>query len=405
MPVFAYTALDDKGQSITGSVVAPAQGAALEQVIERGLHPVRIEARQTTSPGLKALLPGRSKVKSREVESFTRELANLLAAGVSLSRAMQVLSRETSSPAARTLWEQIREQVVGGDGLGDAMAQHPACFTPIQVAMVRAGEQGGFLHVVLAQIAELRGRERELMDRVKAAMIYPAILTALMICVTIFLLTFFIPMFRQIFSDFGSSLPTLTLVLVGISDMIREYGLVVLGVIVGVVILIRRALVSDAGKLWAERVALKTPALGVVISRFALVRFSRMLGTLVGAGVPLVSALRTARDALGNQTLHQAVDRAVDQVQQGESLARSLGQCPALFPGSVVEIVAVAEETGRLDAELIRVAETNEKELDRRLRMLVALLEPLLLMVMAALVGTIVLGMLLPVLTMQDLIK
>jgi len=172
-----------------------------------------------------------------------------------------------------------------------------------------------------------------------------------------------------------------------------------------VVVLLRRALASDSGRRTLERAVLAAPGLGQTMSRFALVRFCGMLGTLVGAGVPLIAALRVARAAIGNQILADAVARAIEEVQHGTPLARSLANCPELFPASVVEMVAVAEETGRLDKELVRLARNYESELDRRLRMLVSLAEPALLFMMASIIGTVVIGMLLPVFTLQDLIR
>lgn len=405
MPNFIYQALDANGQTSNGVVAAPGRAAAIEQVVGRGLHPVKVEEKADRRGATGGLFPASGRVSAAQAETFTRELANLLTAGVSLSRALHILAREASSPAARKQWDHIREEVTGGAALADAMAGLPRTFTPVNVAMVRAGEQGGFLDVVLSQIADFRARERDLMGRVKAAMIYPAILATLMVGVVIFLLTYFIPKFTGIFDEFGAALPRLTQAIVLVSDAVRDYGLFVALAIVAAVILIRRSLGSDSGRRTMEKIVLGTPGLGVVSARFALVRFCRMLGTLIGSGVPLISALRTSRDALGNQTLHDAVTLAIEQVQQGESLARSLSTCPRLFPASVIEMIAIAEETGRLDKELVRLSTTYEAELDRRLRMLVSMLEPLLLFVMAAVVGTIVVGMLLPVFTLQDLIK
>jgi type II secretory pathway component PulF len=236
-------------------------------------------------------------------------------------------------------------------------------------------------------------------------MVYPAVLAIMAVLVVVFLLTFFIPRFSGIFAEFGSKLPWLTQVIVGASKIILSYGWVVLVVLGAAALAIKRAATSEAGRRVIERMTLKVPALGAVIARFALVRFCRMLGTLIGAGVPLISALRVAKEALGNQTLADAVVYAVEEVQRGASLAKSLAACPQLFPASVVEMVTVAEETGRLDKELVRLAQNYETELDRRLRMLVALAEPALLVVMAALIGLIVVGMLLPILTLQDAFK
>jgi type IV pilus assembly protein PilC len=231
-----------------------------------------------------------------------------------------------------------------------------------------------------------------------------AFLATLSCAVLIFLLTYFIPRFSGIFTEFGAALPSLTLAIIAASRALTKYGLLVVMVVVVLVVLARRVLKSESGKRYAERAMLKMPALGAVLSRFALVRFCRMLGTLLGAGVSLVAALKVAREAIGNQTLADAVTVSIEQVQRGTGLAKSLAACERLFPSSVTEVIAVAEESGRLDKELVRLATANEVELDRRLRMLVALAEPALLFIMAAIVGTVVIGMLLPVFTLQEFI-
>ena len=223
--------------------------------------------------------------------------------------------------------------------------------------------------------------------------------------VLVFLLTFFIPRFSQIFKDMGGTLPWLTLVIVGVSDVLIKYGLYVLAVFVVLYAVIKNALQSEGGKRAWEKMTLSVPLLGLVVSRFALVRFSRMLGTLLGSGVQLISALKVSKEAVGNQILSDTVEQAIEDVQKGASLSQSLGVSRQLFPPSVTEMVAVAEETGRLDKELMRMSGTFENELDRQLRMLVALAEPVLLFVMAGLIGTIVVGMLLPIFNLQEMIK
>jgi len=271
--------------------------------------------------------------------------------------------------------------------------------------MVRAGETGGFLDVVLGQIADFRTREADLKGKVKSAMIYPIILGVLAVAVLVFLLTFFIPRFSGIFKQFGGNLPGLTLWIIAASDVLKNYGLYVAGVVVALVVVVKRALTSDGGRRRFEATVLGTPILGKVNAHFALVRFARMLGTLVGAGVPLIASLRVAREAIGNQTLADTVLHAIEQVQRGQPLSKSLEGSDKLFPPSVIEMIAVAEETGRLDKELVRLAATYESDLDRQLRMLVAIAEPLMLFIMAGVIGTVVIGMLLPVFSMGDLIK
>jgi type II secretory pathway component PulF len=261
------------------------------------------------------------------------------------------------------------------------------------------------LHVVLQQIADFRTREQELKGKIKAAMVYPCVLAFLACMVLVFLMTFFIPRFSGIFQQFGSQLPLLTRVIVAASHWVMSYGWALAIAVAIAVVFIRRAATSEAGKRYIEKGILMTPMVGKIAARFALVRFCRMLGTLVGAGVPLVTSLRVAKEAIGNQTLADTVAHAIEEVQRGTPLSRSLAGNALLFPPSVIEMIAVAEETGRLDKELVRLSVAYEGELDRNLRMLVALAEPALLMVMAGLIGTVVVGMLLPVFTLQDLIK
>jgi len=405
MAIFAYRAVDQSGREVSGTLTADGRGAALDQLAERGLTPVSV---QDSTPAARA--PARSggrpgRVSRASVDAFTRELANLLAAGVSLSRALSILSGQASQAGARQQWTAIYDAVVDGASLADALAQWPRSFPPVYVAMVRAGEAGGFLDLVLEQIADFRSREQDLVGRVKAALVYPMVLAVLAVGVLIFLLTYFIPRFSAVFAEFGGALPWLTRLIVASSGFAVHHGLAIAVGVVVVALLARRLLTSESGRRGFERVVLRTPGVGTASARFALVRFCRMLGTLLGAGVPLISALRVAREAIGNQTLADAVDRATREVQHGTSLAASLSASPELFPPSVAEMTAVAEQTGRLDKELIRLAGAYEGDLDRRLRMLVALAEPALLFLMAAVIGTVVIGMLLPVFTLQELIR
>jgi type II secretory pathway component PulF len=404
MPEFAYRALDVRGAESAGTLSADSRAAAVQQVIQRGLAPVTVEEHGPQAPAPVERAAPSGRVPQAQVEAFTREMANLLSAGVPLSRALSIVIRETSQHAARAQWTAVHDDVVGGSSLADALAQWPGTFPKVYVAMVRAGETGGFLDMVLMQISDFQAREQDLKGKVKAALVYPMVLATLATLVVVFLLTYFIPRFSVIFRDFGGSLPALTRAIVGASEIVMKHGPVVLAAAAMLYLLVKRALASDSGRRAVESVLLRTPLLGKVVARFALIRFFRMLGTLLGAGVGLISALRVAKEAIGNQILTDTVAVAVEEVQQGASLSKSLSHCSQLFPPSVVEMVAVAEETGRLDKELQRISTAFESDLDRRLRMLVALAEPLLLFVMAGIIGVIVVGMLLPLFQLQDLI-
>ena len=403
MSTFAYKAIDSTGQEIADKLVANDRSAAIEQLCGKDLNPISVERVQDKhAEGLFARIGGVSK---REVDTFTRQLANLLAAGVPISRALGILNREASRTASKKLWAVIHDQVAGGMALADALSLHPQAFSTVYVAMVRAGETGGFLDLVLEQIATFRAREDELKGRVKAALIYPIILAVMSTAILVFLLTYFIPRFSVMFAEFGGSLPTLTQYIVSASRMLLKYWLVLILGIALAIFAVQRTLAEDEGRRTAEGLMLRTPLFGTGMARFALVRFTRMLGTLVGAGVPLISALKVAKEAIGNQVLADTVTGAIENVQKGHPLARSLENCRVLFPPAVIEMISVAEESGGLDQELTRLAGAYEVELDRHLKMMVALAEPLLLFIMAILVGTVVIGMLLPIFNLQELIR
>jgi type II secretory pathway component PulF len=412
MSVFAYVALGKDGRRSTGTLTAESRASAVAQIGKQGLHAISIdEARDSEVAAKKAAAlqtagatPHRGRVSQRAVEAFTREIANLLAAGIPLSRALALLRREASNPAAKQLWSDIHEDVVGGTSLHESLAKYPKTFSSVYVAMVQAGEAGGFLDTVLGQISDFRAREGDLKGKVKAAMIYPLILSIVATAVVIFLLTFFIPKFQGIFSQFGAQLPILTRFIIGVSNIIKHFGPWAVGAGIVLYFVFKRTAATDNGRRRVEKVTLSIPLLGKVVAHFALVRFARMLGTLVAAGVPLIASLRVARQAIGNQTLADTVSRAIEEVQRGQPLSKSLAESPLLFPPSVVEMIAVAEETGRLDKELLRMAISYESDLDRQLRMLVAVAEPLMLFVMAAIIGTIVIGVLLPLLNIGDVI-
>jgi type II secretory pathway component PulF len=324
---------------------------------------------------------------------------------VPLSRALVILHKESSSPAAQAKWKEIHNLVVDGMSLADAMARSPETFPRVYVAMVEAGEAGGFLDVVLAQIAEFQAREKDLKAKVLTAMLYPCILLVLALGVLILLLTFFIPKFQNIFNNLHSSLPLITQIIIGASHIVRSYGLFVAAGLIAIGFLVRTWFTSVKGKRVWEGLVLKSPLVGPLIAQFAMARFCRMLGTLIGAGVPLVHGLNVSRRSIGNQILVDAVGQSIERVQQGGRLGQSLADCKQLFTGSTLEMISVAEESGKLDAELVRIAGTTENDLDRNLKTAVAFAEPLLLFLIAAFIGTIFIGMLLPVLSMSQYIK
>jgi type II secretory pathway component PulF len=419
MPTFTYKALRADGKMAEGVLDAPGRPDALRQMETLGLRPVNLSEKAAAKNGSAgsappAGLPGLGKlslkfeshkVSAKDLENFTRLLSSLLAAGVPLSRALVILHKEASSPAAQAKWKEIHDLVVDGMSLADAMAKSPETFPRVYVAMVEAGEAGGFLDVVLAQISEFQAREKDLKSKVVTAMIYPCILFFLAIVVLVVLLVFFIPKFQRVFASLHGSLPMITQIIIGASHVLRSYGLFVGVGLVVIGFLLRTWFASEKGRRAWESIVLKSPLVGPLIAQFAMARFCRMLGTLLGAGVPLVHSLNVARRSIGNQILVDTVGLSIDRVQQGGRLGQSLADCKVLFTGSTLEMISVAEESGKLDAELVRIASVTEVDLDRNLKTAVAFAEPVMLFLIAGFVGTIFIGMLLPVLSMSEYIK
>ncbi len=417
MPVFQYRALQTDGGIAEGQLEAGGRQEAFRTMEGRGLRPISLTERGNgkapTAKGqvngspmsFKLSLGGANKISARILENFTRLLASLLAAGVPLSRALVILQREASTPVAKAKWKEVHDLVVDGMSLADAMAKSPETFPRVYVAMVEAGETGGFLDVVLGQIADFQAREKEMRSKVMTALLYPTILLCLASCVLTFLLVFFIPRFQTIFQGFGGHLPLLTQIIVSISDALRTYGLILLLGVFIIGYMIRSWFVSTTGRRAWEGLILRSPVVGSLAAQFAMARFCRMLGTLLGAGVPLVNGLNVARRSIGNQILVDAVSNSIERVKEGKALGESLSECRTLFQGSVLEMISIGEESGRLDQELVRIANVTEEDLDRRLKTAVAMAEPLMLFFIAGFIGTIFIGMVIPIFTLQDYIK
>jgi type IV pilus assembly protein PilC len=429
MPQFSYKAMHRDGALTEGLLDASNRQEAMRQVENRGLRPIKLAEAATPGSPKKAAngrssagsaakndgsgereaaplsLGRRGKVSPRMLENFTRLLSSLLAAGVPFSRAMAILHREASEPAAKAKWKELHDLVIDGMSLSNAMARSPETFPRVYVAMVEAGETGGFLDLVLAQIAEFQAREKELKSKVMTALMYPAILLILALGVLIFLLVFFIPRFQLVFQGFNATLPLITQLIVKTSEAVRGYGLfLAAGVVIGAVSF-RTWFKSEKGRRTWEGLLLKLPVIGPLIAQFAMARFCRMLGTLLQAGVPLINALNVARRSIGNQALVDAVSESISRVKEGKPLGTSLAPNRALFPGAIVEMISVAEESGKLDPELLRIATVTEGDLDRQLKAAVALAEPVMLFFIAAFIGTIFIGMVIPIFSLQDHIK
>jgi type II secretory pathway component PulF len=410
MAVFEYKAIGADGVVTQGRVDAGGRHEAVRWLEERGWTPLKLaEAAAGTGSakggGAGGWQWGSKRVSFSALEDFTRSLSSLLAASVPLSRALTILAKETRPPMARAKWQELHDLVIDGVSLADAMGRSPEVFPRVYVAMVESGEAGGFLDVVLGQIADFQARDKELRAKVMAALMYPAVLLTLAVGVLIYLLVFFIPKFQTLFEGFQAGLPLLTEVIVAVSDGVRGYGIYLAAAMAAGLYLGRSWIGKESNRRVWEGWLLRAPVVGPLAAMLAMARFCRMLGTLLGAGVPLMQGLTVARRSLGYQTLIDLVADSSERVKKGEALAASMADCRILFPGSALEMIGVAEESGRLATELVRLAGVTEAALDRQLKSAVALMEPLMLFLIAGFIGVIFVGMVIPIFTIQDYIK
>lgn len=387
MPAFAFEARDAQGGRVRGTLEAATQAAALADLQSRGLAPVRVEERAAARGGV--------RVSVRAVSASYRQLGDLLRAGVPLLRALRLLGRGKANPRLAAVWNQVADAVQDGERLADAMGEHPRVFASVQVAMVRAGERGGFLDDVFARLSLFLETQAEMRSKVIGNLIYPVILLVVGAGIVLAALIFFVPRFKK-FQERGE-LPAATKALMWLSDLlIQRWPLLLVALAAGI-----------AGLWWVwtrpalrRRVAdaqLRLPVWGGLVRAVCVARFTRVLGTLLGNGIPLLTAMQISRDAAGHPALEEAVDHAVEAVRSGESLAQPLG-ASGFFEEDVTEMVAVGESANNLAAVLSGVADTLEKRVDRAIGIAVKLMEPALLLFLAAVVLGIFLALVLPML-------
>ncbi len=400
MPDFRYQARELSGKQVSGVLTATSEKDALSILAARSLFPMSVALTEQSKQQASA---GSRRVPTRYLTVFYNQLSDLLKSGVPLLRSLQLLEDQTSNPVLRAVVQDIREQVADGTRLNDAMRRHPRTFNFLSISMVKAGEEGGFLEEVLSRIAVFNEHQEELRGRVTGAMVYPMFLMTVGLAIVTVMMIWFVPEFASMFDrmqDQGT-LPWATTTLLSISDLIQQRGLLLLAVLGGVIFGIVYYIQTPEGSRNLDRLKLRLPGLGGILQSLAVARFCRMLGTLLKNGVPILQSLRIAKDASGNVILAEAIGNAADNVSSGQSLAvplRASGQ----FSRDLIEMIAVGEEANNLENVLINVADNLEKRTSRRIDMVVRLLEPMLLLVMAAVVTFVIAALLLPVLNMSS---
>jgi general secretion pathway protein F len=397
VPDFTYEALAGSGLRSNGTLSANSERDAMAILDARGLFPVRIAAAKAAG-GTAQRFGWKRKVRGRFMATFYSQLADLLRSGVPLLRSLEVLERQTSQPILGGILREVRAKVADGTSLGEAMAEHPGAFNELAVSMVTAGQEGGFLEDVLKRIADFTEHQEDLKSKVIGALAYPILLSSVGFIVLNILVIFVVPLFEPVFKklDDKGELPALTQYLVGTSHLLQDRWYVLVGGFALAYFLYRRWSSTESGRLRLDGWRLRLPGVGGIYLQFALSRFTRILGTLLKNGIPILQALRIAKDSAGNKVLTQAIEQSAENIKGGDSLAAPLAACKH-FPRDVVEMIAVGEESNNLENVLVQIADALDKRTSRQLDLFVRLLEPLMLLLMAAVTLVVVAGLLLPV--------
>ncbi len=390
--VFAWEGLDRKGNRVKGETRAPNVTAVRADLRRQGVSPTKLRKRADA-----LFVLGKKAIKSADISVFSRQLATMMAAGVPLVQSFDIVGRGHANASMQDLILAIKADIESGTAMAEALAKHPLYFDDLFCNLVAAGEQAGVLDILLDKIATYKEKTESIKGKVKKAMFYPASVVAVAVLVTVIIMLFVIPQFKALFSSFGTDLPAFTLLVIAISDFMRDYWWAIAlgagGFFYSIKNLFQRSVLF---RRMLDRAVLKIPVIGNILHKAALARFARTLSTMFAAGVPLVEALESVAGATGNIVYTDAVNRMREQVATGQALQLSMRQ-QNLFPHMVIQMTAIGEESGALDEMLGKVADFYEEEVDNAVDSLSSLLEPLIMVVIGTLVGGLVIAMYLPI--------
>ncbi len=414
MPNFHYVALDSNGQESVGVIEADTQASASEQLRRSGYYPTQlveegkgdtgsIKKRSRTaarSKGKTKTASGKAggKIKSKVLMIFTRQLATLIDSGLPLLRGLTVLGKQEPNPILKRTINSLADSVQSGSTFSESLAQFPKIFNKLYVNMVKAGELGGVLEVVLNRLAEYQEKAQKLKNKIIAAMVYPVIVMFIATAIMIFLMVVIVPRFEKIFEDMlGSAdkLPGITQFVIGFSTLLKDKIYILFAVVAVAVIGWKLMANTAGGRQVIDKVKLMLPVFGDVQLKSAIARFSRTLGTLVTSGVPILQALNITRETAGNVIIANAISKVHDAVKEGESIVAPM-ESSKVFPPMVISMIDVGEETGQLPEMLLKIADVYDDEVDNAVSAMTAMLEPIMIVVLAVVVGTIVLALFLP---------
>jgi type IV pilus assembly protein PilC len=399
---FKYSVRDKSGKVANGRLEGENREAVAAKLRQMGY--IVLELDEDRLAALNKISFG-TTIKAKDITIFSRQFATMINAGLSLTKCLSILGGQSDSKELRDIISQIGRDVESGQSLSEAMSKHPRTFPPIFINMVRAGETGGVLDEVLVRVADHFEQEAQLRARIKSAMTYPVVMAGLVLLVLVAMMMFVVPTFQKMFSDMGGELPLPTQILVAISEGVRGLpGLItVIVVIIGSVVF-RWWKSTDSGEFIWDGTKLRMPVVGNLTKKVALARFTRTFGTLVSAGVPILSALDIVADTAGNEVVARAVKKVRSAIKEGETIAKPLGESP-VFPSMLVQMIAVGEETGALDAMLNKIADFYDEEVASAVDALTSLIEPLMMATLGVIVGGIIIALYMPMFQVITLVN
>ena len=399
MDVFQWEGTDTKGNRVKGETRGTSPALVKAELRRQGVNPLKVKKKATALFGKR-----KKKITAKDISIFSRQLATMMSSGVPLVQAFEIIGRGHENPSMQELVMAVKNDIEGGNSLADALRRHPLYFDSLYCNLVHAGEQAGILETLLNKIATYKEKVEAIKGKIKKAMFYPAAVIVAAFIVTAILMIFVVPQFQSLFQNFGGDLPALTQLVIEISDLFTAYWWAIFGGIgAGVYAIIQVKKRSIKFNEMLDRVSLKLPVLGDIVNKATIARYARTLSTMFAAGVPLVEALQTVAGACGNIVYSHAIIKMRDDVATGVSLQLAMRQSN-LFPNMVVQMVAIGEEAGSLDAMLAKVADFYEEEVDNLVDGLSSLLEPIIMAVLGVLIGGLVIAMYLPIFKMGQVV-
>ena len=405
LSIFTFKALDLSGVSTRGEVEADSKQSVASQLRARGLIVIDIEEKKG-STDVGDIMARFKRVKSQELTIATRQLSTMISSGMSLLRALYVLEEQVENDKLREAIADVRQDVEAGIAFAEALGRHPKIFNELYIAMVAAGETGGILEETLRRVADQLEKDDSLRRQVKAAMMYPALIGGFAVTVLIALVVFLVPVFEKIFKDFGGDLPPITKFTVALSHVMIHQWYLMFAVVGGTVFAFKRWKATPRGREQWDRFKLRVPfQIGGIVQKVCLARFSRTYSALIAAGVPMLQAIEITGKTSGNRVVEKAMDGVRESVKSGGTIAAPMRNEPTAFPMMVTQMIAVGEETGALESMLSKIADFYEDEVEASVKALTSILEPLMIVVVGAIVGFIVVSMYLPMFKVYDQIR